>query len=603
MAGVIGVAFVDIRPDMSGFGRQVQSGMGPVSGEAEKAGKTTGTAFGSGMKTTIAVAAGSMIASFAQTGISKITEFVGGSISAASDLSETLNKVGVVFGENAGQVKDWSKNAATSFGLSRQEALSSVATFGDMFSQLGFGGAQAATASEGMVQLAADLGSFHNVDPSDVLERLGAAFRGEYDSIQKLVPGITAARVEQEALRMTGKTSTDQLTAADKALATQAILMHDSANAAGDFAETSDGLANKQRIASAQFKDLQAALGNLLLPALTLVMGAITDGLMPAFTAIGNWISDHMDVIQALAIGLGAIGIVILVSLVPAFIAWAAAALAAAAATLLAAAPLLLLGAAVAALAFLIINNWDTIKAVTAAVWDFMLGIIRGVWDWISNNWPLLLAIITGPIGIAVWLIKNNLDTILGFFVGVFDTIKNIVSGAIDAVVGFFSALPGRIWGFVQSVKDAAIGVGTAVINGIGQGLSAIVGFAGDLTRVVADAVKGAINSVIDLLNNAIPNSLGWGPASIDLPDDPIPRLHTGGTVPGRPGEDVWSLLRAGETVLTPAQLSAIVSGAPGADAGGPMVSIGTVNVASGVDLDLLTGRLTAALTSTRLGA
>ena len=47
----------------------------------------------------------------------------------------------------------------------------------------------------------------------------------------------------------------------------------------------------------------------------------------------------------------------------------------------------------------LVTKNFDTIK-----------GAILTVWEWIKEKWPLLLAILTGPIGLAVLAITSNWD-------------------------------------------------------------------------------------------------------------------------------------------------------------------------------------------------
>jgi len=56
------------------------------------------------------------------------------------------------------------------------------------------------------------------------------------------------------------------MTAAEKSTLSYQIIMKDTALAQGDFARTSDGLANKQRIMSARFQDVQAKIGQGLLP-------------------------------------------------------------------------------------------------------------------------------------------------------------------------------------------------------------------------------------------------------------------------------------------------------------------------------------------------
>ena len=263
MTTLLGDARIRIRPDMTGVEKSITGGIG---GAMKKAALVAGAAF---------AAAG-------------VVDFLKDSVRAASDLNETQSKANVIFGKSAKEINSWANNAATSFGLSKQQALDAAASFGDMFLQLGFTRDQAVKTSKSTIQLASDLGSFSNVDPSDVLQRIQAAYRGEFDSLQLLIPNINAARVEQVALGLSHKKSAKELTAADKAMAVNAIVTKDGARAAGDFARTSGGLANQQRIAAAQFEDTKAKLGQALLPVMTKVMGFITTTFLPGFERLAN---------------------------------------------------------------------------------------------------------------------------------------------------------------------------------------------------------------------------------------------------------------------------------------------------------------------------
>ena len=189
--------------------------------------------------------------------------------SDASNLNETVNKSQVLFGAQAEAMKQWASGAAQSMGLSTQAALEAAAGFGDMFKQLGFSGEEAARMSQQVVQLSADLGSFNNVPTAEVTEMISASMRGEYDSLQRLIPNISAARVEHEALAMTGKSAASSLTAQEKAAATLAIVQKDGARASGDFARTSDQGANSIKRAQAEYENASASLGTSLLPAMT----------------------------------------------------------------------------------------------------------------------------------------------------------------------------------------------------------------------------------------------------------------------------------------------------------------------------------------------
>jgi len=235
---------------------------------------------------------------FAAAGIAAV-KFGADSIGAASDLNETLSKSKIIFGENFKAVDKWAKGGAKSMGLSRQAALEAAAGFGDMFSQIGFANDAAARMSRSVVQMSADLGSFNNLPTADVAERISAAFRGEYDSLQTLIPNINAARVEQAAMAETGKKNAKELTAQEKAAAVLAIVHKDGARAMGDFARTSDGLANQQKILGAQFENVKAKIGRVLLPAMVAIVTFTNNVLIPAFGKIPGFVKTAIGKIRA----------------------------------------------------------------------------------------------------------------------------------------------------------------------------------------------------------------------------------------------------------------------------------------------------------------
>lgn len=244
-------------------------------------------------------------------------------VGAASDLSETTNKSNVIFGDSAAEIRAWAQDSARSFGLSRGAALDAASGLGNMLTQLGFTGDAAVATSTSTVQLAADLGSFNNLDTGDVLDRINGALRGEYDSLQLLIPNINAARVEQEAMAATGKANATQLTAQEKAAAVLAIVQRDGAAANNDFAETAGGLANQSKIAQAQFADFQAELGERFLPAATGALTFLNDygipvlgGVADTVGVVAGGVGDLVDVVTAVPgpvlAGVGAMGAVAL---------------------------------------------------------------------------------------------------------------------------------------------------------------------------------------------------------------------------------------------------------------------------------------------------
>jgi hypothetical protein len=75
------------------------------------------------------------------------------------------------------------------------------------------------------------------------------------------------------------------LTAQQKVLAAQAEILAQTGDAQGDFARTSDGLANQQRILAAEMQNTKDAIGSAVLPAMQAVVGVAGD-VFGAFNAL-----------------------------------------------------------------------------------------------------------------------------------------------------------------------------------------------------------------------------------------------------------------------------------------------------------------------------
>lgn len=228
--------------------------------------------------------------------------------SQASDLAEVTSKTSAVFGDQADELEAWAATGARAFGQSRRAALEAASGFGNLFVQLGIGTTQAADMSRSLTELASDFASFHNANPADVIEAQTAAFRGEYDALQRFVPTINAAAVQQRAMADTGKANAGALTDQEKALATYALMLDGAGDALGDFDRTSGGAANQQRIFAAELENLQTAIGAGVLPMLTSLISTAAD----VTGAIGGMSSGTLSTVGAIGAvttaGIGAVG-------------------------------------------------------------------------------------------------------------------------------------------------------------------------------------------------------------------------------------------------------------------------------------------------------
>jgi hypothetical protein len=278
------------------------------------------------------------------------------------------------------------------------------------------------------------------------------------------------------------------------------------------------------------------AIAAALVPAILSLAAAFASVMIPLipFIAAGAllayaWQKNKL-LFFAVAGALAAFAAVLIANALPAIIATTVATGSLAVATLLAIGPWILLGAAIAALAYIVVTNFDTIKHA-----------IGVAFDWVKQNWPLIMGILLGPIGIATAAIIKNFDTIKQAFVNVWNWIKGTF-----AAIGDLAA---------ASVRGA---------------VNAVLNFA-----------QRQINTFINLLNSAI-NTINKIPGVniSKLNQIALPMLAEGGIVT----KPTTAMIGEGgepEAVIPLSKLDDIMGGSAKA---GTVNNIGTINISSEVD-------------------
>jgi len=213
-------------------------------------------------------------------------------IQAASDLQENTSKIGVIFGDAGKAVTDFAKTAAREIGQSQNQVLAAAGTFGTFGKAAGLAGDQLATFTTDFITLSADLASFNNTTPDEAINAIGAALRGEAEPLRRFGVLLNDATLKAAALELGIYSGSGALTAQQKILAAQKVIYEQTGDAQGDFARTSDGLANQQRILSAQFENVKTKIGELLLPVFSTLVKFLNDEVLPAvdrvITAFGE---------------------------------------------------------------------------------------------------------------------------------------------------------------------------------------------------------------------------------------------------------------------------------------------------------------------------
>lgn len=606
-------------------------------------------------------------------------------VKGASDLNETASKIGVLFGGAAKDIEAFAATADRKMGQSKQTVLDGAATFAIYGKAANLSGGELTKFSTGMVQLASDVGSFSNADPAQVISDFGSAMRGEFDPIEKYGVLLNESVVKQRALKLGIITTTTQaLTPQQRVLAVQAELMAQTSAAQGDFARTSGGLANQQRILRSQFENFRTTIGTALLPVVTQFVTMLNTKLMPTLndlwakhgpqitaalsdmsawlgTIVGklaqvDWaaafergknavkelgpavkqlredspslmdtlqvggvivgfLADHADelakalpylVAALVAVKVAQVGANVAATLSPvltvaqviasrslakanqelaasivaqtaasraatgataagtvataagtaaentgiiarargvaSMVAYRAAAIATSVATkawaaaqwlinfAMTANPLGLIVLAIAAVIAIIVliatkttwfqTAWKAAMAGMTAAINWIKDAAGVVWNWIKEHWPLLLAIITGPIGIVVGLVIRHWDQIKGATTAAFNAVKNAIGAAWDWIKGLFQRgvdnvkavfsgilrladwafqLRDRIVNALLSLPGRLLGLGRDVMRGLANGIQEGLAWVRDKVKGLGNLIPGWLKSVLGI--------------------------------------------------------------------------------------------------------
>lgn len=224
-------------------------------------------------------------------------------VKLASDLEETTNKTRVVFGKMSDEMLAWAKTGTKTMGMSTEHALKYASTFGSLLKNMGLTEIETAKYSKTLTQMVADYSSFHNLSPEVAFEKIKAGLVGSSEPLLALGKNLKVSQVEAYALA----NGLDYTTESGKALATIGLLMSQSNDEAGDYLETSKGLANSTRTLKESFEELGATLGGVLLPYVT----ALVNKLLEWVTALNEMSPAQQKFVVGVGIFLASIGPVV----------------------------------------------------------------------------------------------------------------------------------------------------------------------------------------------------------------------------------------------------------------------------------------------------
>jgi len=179
-------------------------------------------------------------------------------VKAASDQEQAFGALDKVYGKNAESAKAWAKEQ-TAIGLSATDAATAAVKIGTNFTKAGLSQEAALKRTQKLLNAGADAVAIYGGSVSDYSDSLSAAYRGEFDSLEKYNIKLKESTVQQEAARLAKgkmKGATDE---AIRAQAIQNLVMKDTADIQGAAAEESDSFAATMARLFAEVQNAAAA--------------------------------------------------------------------------------------------------------------------------------------------------------------------------------------------------------------------------------------------------------------------------------------------------------------------------------------------------------
>lgn len=254
--------------------------------------------------------------------------------------------------------------------------------------------------------------------------------------VAKILGGSGARTLAQYGIHMA--------TTGDKTKNAQDALDLLSGKLKGQASASVDSFGGKVTVAKTKLGDWTAEIGQKFGPALT-VMGPVLLGvgsimeivkarqLAAAAATEADTVANGQNVIARVAQGVATAAVTVATGI------WTAAQWALNVA--LSANPIALVILGIIALIAVIILAWkhsETFRTIVIGAFHAVLSAVSATWGWVKSHWPLLLAILTGPVGLAVLWITKHWGQITTFFKGVPKALGQAVAGVASFLTAPF---------------------------------------------------------------------------------------------------------------------------------------------------------------------
>lgn len=229
-------------------------------------------------------------------------------IDSASALQQSTGAVESVFKQQANAIKQLAADAAGAVGLSANQYQEFAAVIGAQLKNLGTSQEELVPKTDKLITMGADLASMFGGTTADAVQALSAAFRGEFDPVERYGISIKKSDINARLAAKGLKGLEGEALRQAEAQELMAMLTEQSADAMGNFQRETDTAAGSAQIAAANWENAKAALGEALLPIVTQVAQRTAD--------LSQVIARHPGLFGAMAAAVVGVGFAITGALV-----------------------------------------------------------------------------------------------------------------------------------------------------------------------------------------------------------------------------------------------------------------------------------------------
>lgn len=534
MATELATAYISLVPSFKGIQGEIARGLSPVTGEADKAGRRSGKAFGGGMKAGVGKIAGLLGAGFAAV---KVKDFLGDAIGEAREsqkvaalTTQVIKSTGGAANVTAKQVGNLASAISNKTGIDDQAIQTGanlLLTFKNVRNEAGKGNKVFDQATQAAIDLSA--AGFGSIDSAS--KQLGKALNDPINGIAALGRSGVTFTEDQKKLIKGFVEQGDMLSA-------QKIILGEVKSQVGGAAEASATAGEKLAVSWGNFKE---TIGTALLPIIDKLATFLSEKLLPGMVALGPEISKVAKFVKSFFSGFNrdtdgagskfaqfrttimqvwtnvktifTSGVSIIQSL------WAR------------------FGGTLTAFLQGTLSNillqFRGIFNVIAGVFKTFAALLKGDWQGV---WDGIKQILRGAVQLVValvrqlWLSVKSIfkiagSAIKGVFTGIWNGLVSLARAGIAKVVDAIRAVPGKIRALGSSFKSA----GKSVLNALLDGLKGGAGFVSDIAGKIWNAVKGMLNKAIDKINAALEFRIDTpGPGGININPPNIGHLAKG---------------------------------------------------------------------------